>query len=106
MQTLEELEAELGEQLRKLRLHRNLEQAAVAEQAGVSVRALRNLEGGKGSTVRTLLAVLRAMGRESWLGTVAPVASVNPLSLTRGAHERQRATSASRRQGARKPVQP
>jgi hypothetical protein len=59
----------------------------------VSVRALRNIENGQGSTVKTLLSVVRALGRESWLGTVAPVATVNPLSLTSRASQRVRATS-------------
>ncbi len=90
--TPEEMEAELGEKLRTLRLSRNLDQKTLAERAGVSVRALRNLEGGQGSTVKTLVSVLRALGRQDWLNTVAPVATINPLTLTRKAQPRQRAS--------------
>jgi transcriptional regulator with XRE-family HTH domain len=86
------MEADLGEKLKALRLGKNLDQKTLAERAGVSVRALRNLEGGKGSTVKTLVSVLRALGRQGWLSTVAPVATINPLTLTRDASPRQRAS--------------
>lgn len=90
--TPEEMELELGEKLRRLRLNKNLDQKTVAERSGISVRALRNLEGGQGSSVKTLIRVLRTLGREEWLQTVAPVATINPLTLTRAAEPRQRAS--------------
>jgi transcriptional regulator with XRE-family HTH domain len=90
--TTADLEAELGTSLRALRLDRNVEQATLAEQAGVSRTALKNLEGGLGTTVKTLVSVLRALGREDWLKTIAPVATINPLTLTKTATPRQRAT--------------
>ena len=89
--TVEELESELGDRLRTYRLTKNLQQSALAERAGVGLSALRNLENGRGSTVKTLLSVVRALGREDWLNTVAPVATVNPLTLTRQAQPRIRA---------------
>lgn len=89
--TSEEMEAELGEKLRRLRLNKNLDQQTLAGRAGVSVRTLRNLESGRGSSVNTLVRVLRALGRESWLQTIAPVPTINPLTLTRTAKLRQRA---------------
>jgi len=92
-QTLGELELDLGEKLKRLRLNKNWDQKTLAARAGVSVRALRNIEAGQGSTVKTLLSVVRALGRESWLQTVAPVATVNPLTLTSRASKRIRATS-------------
>jgi transcriptional regulator with XRE-family HTH domain len=90
--TPEEMEADLGEKLRALRLSKNLDQKTLAERAGVSVRALRNLESGQGSTIKTLVRVLRSLGRQDWLNTVAPVATINPLTLTREAQPRQRAS--------------
>lgn len=89
--TVEELESELGDRLRTYRLTKNLQQSTLAERAGVGLSALRNLENGRGSTVKTLLSVVRALGREDWLNTVAPVATVNPLTLTRQAQPRIRA---------------
>lgn len=90
--TVEEMEVDLGEKLKRMRLNKNLDQKTLAARSGVSVRALRNLEGGAGTTVKTLLSVVRALGRETWLETVAPVATVNPLTLTARAEQRLRAT--------------
>lgn len=91
-ETPEEAELALGGRLKHLRLNRNLDQKTLAERAGVSVRALRNLENGQGSTVHSLLRVVRALGREEWLQSIAPVATINPLTLIRGAEQRQRAS--------------
>ncbi|SKC93236.1 helix-turn-helix domain-containing protein [Paraburkholderia hospita] len=90
--TPEELEAEVGRHLKTLRVHKNLDQATVAARAGISVRSLRNLESGSGSSMRTLILVLRALGRETWLDTIAPVPTINPSMLTRMATPRQRAS--------------
>jgi transcriptional regulator with XRE-family HTH domain len=63
----------------------------LAERAGVSLRALQSLENGEGSSLSTLVQVLRALGREDWLKTIAPVATVNPMNTVRRAEPRQRA---------------
>lgn len=94
--TPEEMESALGEKLKALRLSRNLDQKTLAERAGISVRALRSLEAGQGSTLKTLVSTLRALGRQDWLSTIAPVATINPLTLTREAQPRQRASRARR----------
>ncbi|API76554.1 XRE family transcriptional regulator [Ralstonia solanacearum] len=94
------MEAELGERLKTLRVHRNLEQATLAARAGISVRTLRNLESGSGSSLHTLIQVVRALGREQWFETIAPVPTINPLMLTRTAVPRQRASKPR----AKKPV--
>lgn len=90
--TLTELEVHLGERLKALRLNQNLDQITLAERAGISVGALKNVENGAGSTVKSLVSVLRALGREEWLSTIAPIATVNPLTMRRAAHQRQRAS--------------
>ena len=90
--TISELEALLGERIKGLRLNKNLDQETLASRAGVSVGALKNLESGAGARVKTLIGVLRALGREEWLASVAPVATVNPLTLTMTASPRVRAT--------------
>lgn len=90
-QTTDEMEASLGERLKSLRLAKNLDQMTLARQAGIGVSALKNLENGRGSTLRSLVSVVRALGREVWLAGVAPLPTINPLTLTRGAEPRQRA---------------
>ena len=81
----------LGTSIRKVRIHPNLRQDEVAARAGISVHALQNLESGAGASVRTLVTVLRALGREEWLKTLAPTPTIDPLTLPRGASERKRA---------------
>ena len=76
-----ELQSELGERLRALRLNRNLAQSEVAAKAGVSLRSVINLEGGMGSTVETLVRVLNAMDAAGVLETLAPKPQISPLAL-------------------------
>jgi len=89
--SVSDLEKQLGASLRHLRLDRNLEQATLAGRAGISLRSLQRLELGQGSTTHTILSVLRALGREDWLKTIAPVATINPLTMPRTAKPRRRA---------------
>lgn len=76
-----ELTAALGERLRTLRLSQALTQATVADRAGLSLRALRELEAGRGSTVLTLVRVLKALGAEHDLETVAPHPTISPMAM-------------------------
>ena len=92
-----DLEAELGAHLRALRLDRNLEQTILAQRAGVSLTALKRLESGRGSTTHTLISILRALGREDWLKTVAPLATINPLTMPKSAEPRRRASGRRKR---------
>jgi transcriptional regulator with XRE-family HTH domain len=95
--TPEEMEVVLGEHLRTHRIPRNIDQETLAERAGISVRALRNLESGVGSSTHTLCRALKALGRESWVDTIAPYPTINPLMLTRQAKPRQRASKPRKR---------
>ena len=94
----QEIEAALGGQVRTLRLRENLDQRALAERAGVGLTALKNVESGKGATLKTFIKVLRALGRADWLETLAPVVSISPLQMLKSKPVRQRASR------ARKPV--
>ncbi len=91
-----ELQELLGERLKRLRLNRNLDQRTTAEKAGISEKALRNLESGRGSTVETLLRVLKALDYLQGLDMLAPEISVNPLDLLRQRKAPQRARRVTR----------
>lgn len=91
-QTPEELQLALGERLRRLRLSRNLDQRTTAERAGLSEKALRNLETGRGSTVESLLRVLKALDSLDGLDALAPEVSVDPLALLRQSRLPRRAS--------------
>jgi transcriptional regulator with XRE-family HTH domain len=88
--SIPELQSVLGEQLHSLRLSRNLDQRTTAEKSGISERALRNLETGRGSTVESLLRVLKALDSLEGIEMLAPKPSVNPLALLRSAKTRRR----------------
>jgi transcriptional regulator with XRE-family HTH domain len=86
-----EWEQDIGAQVRRVRIATGLDQTQLAERAAVSIGAVRNLERGNGSTVKTLVQVMRALGREDWLGSIAPAVSVSPLEVYRnGSRSRSR----------------
>ncbi len=87
-----ELEQSLGESVKQLRLLKNLDRSTLCSRAGVSLNALKNLESGSGSTVRTLILVARALDRLDWLAGLAPLISINPLHMVRGKPQRVRAS--------------
>jgi len=103
--TVGEWEAILGDQVRRARLAKNLDQARLAALADVSVGAVSSLERGKGSSVRTLIAVLRGLERTDWLESLAPAVEVSPMHLLRAKQKapRQRVRASS---GRRKTVDP
>jgi len=79
----DELQAALGKQLQELRIAKNLDQITTAEKAGISEKALRNLEAGRGSSIETLVRVLKALDSLDGLRLLAPKPSVSPLALLR-----------------------
>jgi transcriptional regulator with XRE-family HTH domain len=90
--TFEEWEMELGRQLRSLRLRADLDQRQVAERAAVALNAVKNLESGRGATLRSLIQVLRVLNRTDWLGTLAPAVSISPIQMLKTKAPRQRAS--------------
>ena len=100
MQTSDEWEAELGRQIRALRLRQNLDQQQLAYRAGIALNAVKNLEGGKGATLRSLILALRALNRVDWLRALAPPVSISPVQMLKAKAPRQRA---SRKKNTPKP---
>jgi len=79
--TVAEWESDIGRQVRVLRRRVGLTQRELARNANVSVGTVRNLESGTGSSLSTLAAVARALGRTEWLERLAPPVAVSPLEL-------------------------
>jgi transcriptional regulator with XRE-family HTH domain len=88
----EEWEVELGRQVRALRLRQNLDQQQLANQAGIALNAVKNLERGKGATLRSLIQVLRVLNRVDWLRALAPAVSISPVQMLKTKAPRQRAS--------------
>ncbi len=95
----EELAIAVGENIRALRLQRNLTQRVLADQAGVSLTALRHLESGEGANLFTLIRIVRALDRQDWLQALAPRVTINPLHMTSSRSTRQRARQKKRSHG-------
>lgn len=92
-----ELQHDLGEQLRLLRLRRGLDQRQVAHEAGIALNAVKRLESGQGATLTSLIKVLRVLGREDWLATLAPAVSISPLDMINARPVRRRAFASRKR---------
>ena len=88
-------ERELGAQIRRARLDLDVSQEEIARRANVSLGAVRKIERGDGSTLKTLVRVVRALGRQDWLGSLAPEPELGPFDLLRlreGRHQPKRAS--------------
>jgi transcriptional regulator with XRE-family HTH domain len=81
--TVDEWEASIGQQVRNTRVGSGLDQVQLASLANVSVATLSNLERGKGSQLKTVIAVARALGRTDWLESLAPEVTVSPMQMLR-----------------------
>ena len=92
MQPSEDWEKEVGKQIRALRIREDLNQQQLADRAGIALNAVKNLENGKGATLRSLVKALRVLGRETWLNTLSPAVSISPMQMLKGGAVRQRAT--------------
>ena len=98
----EELESTVGENIRALRLQKNLSQDSLAAQAGVSMSALRHLESGQGANLTTFIRIVRALDKQDWLRSLAPRITINPLHMVQSRVERQRARKKKKDFGEKK----
>ena len=95
----EEWEAAIGAQVRAGRIAANLGQSELAKRADISLGAVKNLEAGKGSSLKTLVRVARALGRTDWLESLTPPITVSPLAMlsSKGSATRARQRVSRRR---------
>jgi transcriptional regulator with XRE-family HTH domain len=85
---------ELGSRLRRARLDRNLNQARLAEEAGVGRATLQRIEEGKSPSLVSLIRVLRALDLLDGVDRLVPEPSPSPIDeLKRRGRQRQRAGS-------------
>jgi len=83
---------ELGERLKQARLNADMTQIEVADQAGVSRKAVLNAEKGK-AQLEVFIAILSALGLTSQLQNFLPVQEISPIQLSKlKGRKRQRAS--------------
>lgn len=83
-------EREVGEQIRRLRHDHGLDQLELARRADLSPSTVQSLEAGRGSTLRTLVRVLRALDADDALARIAPASAVSPLDVLRSSSDEPR----------------
>ena len=76
--------AKIGEDVRNLRLLKGFSRQTLCELARISMNALRHLECGGQANVETLVRVIYALDKISWLSSLSPQISINPLDMPGG----------------------
>ena len=94
--TDEAILAELGARLSSVRLSRDLTQAQLAQDAGVSKRTVERLEAGQSGQLTSFIRILRTLQLLDGLELLLPPPQPGPMDLLRRAGKRpQRATGRS-----------
>ena len=89
--TNSELQAELGQRLRRLRLQRNMPRTELAEKAGVAAGSIAKAEAGEDIRLSTLLGLMRVLGGLDQVLQLIPEAQVSPLEAVDLGPERKNA---------------
>jgi len=77
-------EVRIGDQVRAVRIAALMAQDELAERANISTGALRALERGTGSSLKTLIRVARVLDRTDWLDSFDPRGDgPSPIELLR-----------------------
>jgi len=84
----------LFERLEEIRLSRNVSQAALAKEAGVSRSTMTRLAQGQGISVDSFVRIMQALGLADHLAALLPNPTVRPVERIRlEGGERRRASS-------------
>jgi transcriptional regulator with XRE-family HTH domain len=94
---------EIGERLSRARLDKNLSQAQLALEAGVSKRTIERMEAGESVQITSFVRVLRALGRIEALDGIIPESDGRPMDLLRRQGKRRQRAARSEESGGDKP---
>jgi len=93
---------ELGRRLNRYRLNRNMTQAALAKEAGVSERTINRTEHGHSTSVSNFIRILRSLGLLENMDALIPETTVSPIQQMKlQGKNRQRASSSKPKNEAR-----
>lgn len=85
---------QIGARIHQYRLNRNMTQASLAEEAGISKSTIERLEDGRSVQLQKLIRVLRVLDLVDNLDTLIPEPAVSPLQqLNLSGRSRKRASS-------------
>ena len=90
--TSSQIAAALCRRLERIRLSRNITQAQLAEEAGVSLKTIGRLEKGHGISLDTFIRIMIALRIQQNLETLLPDPTVRPIErIGKISRERKRA---------------
>ena len=85
--------AELGLRLARHRLDRNLTQADLAREAGLSKRTVERIEAGESAQLSNLVRLARALGIVEFFDAFIPEPAVSPVAQLKLLGKRRRRVS-------------
>lgn len=88
----------LGERIQQKRLNKNLSQDELAKKAGVSRRAISQIESGHSSSLMTFISLLRGLNILAEIENFLPQSNLSPIQLAKlEGRVRQRASKVSKK---------
>jgi len=91
-----EIGRELGKRIKALRLKKNLSQQEISEFSGLSLNAIKSVEGGKGKVI-SVIKILRALKSLNKLNDFIPEPEFSPIQIAKlKGRTRVRATAKNR----------
>lgn len=104
LQSAEQVETQLCGRLEAIRLHRNITQADLAAEAGVSPRTIRRMAKGEGISLETFIRVLKALQLDSRLDALLPEPDIQPIDrVNKTLHVRERASGKRKKSASEQP---
>ena len=87
----------LCKRLEEIRLSKNISQAELAKQAGVSRSTLTRIAEGRSISLDSFIRVVKALGLTDHLAALLPDPTVRPVELVRHEGQHRRRASGKRR---------
>ncbi len=88
------IEKEIGKRIQRVRLLKNLTQKGLAQKAGLSRGAISKIERGQGTTLSSLIEILRVLGLLDSFEQIFPTTQLSPLEIVKlEGKQRKRASS-------------
>lgn len=75
----EQIEQQLCKKLEAVRLMKNISQANLAKEAGISRRTVSRMENGKGVSLDTFIRVMQALDLTNELKALIPSTDIRPI---------------------------
>ncbi|MEJ1374760.1 MAG: helix-turn-helix transcriptional regulator [Candidatus Sedimenticola sp. (ex Thyasira tokunagai)] len=89
--------AALCKRLEEIRLSKNISQAALAKQAGVSRSTMTRIADGQSISLDSFIRVVKALGLAEHLAALLPDPEVRPVELVRHGGKHRRRASGKRK---------